>query len=78
MKKLSQKDKIRRHLLMGRKITGLQALKMYGCIRLASRISELSLNEGMSIWKKTIKTATGKHVAQYSMTLMGRLSAFKK
>lgn len=62
---MTQKERIRKHLLMGRKLTSLQALKMFGCFRLASRVSELRLSDGMDVLGKMIKTRTGKYVKQY-------------
>ncbi len=62
----SQNEKIRRHLTMGRKITPLQALKMYGCFRLSARIHDLK-QKGLRIVSKIVTTKTGKHVAQYSL-----------
>ena len=62
---------IREHLLNGGSITALEALREYGCYRLASRISDLR-QEGMNIKKimeESICKATGKPVrfARYSL-----------
>ena len=54
---------------MGRKITPLQALKMYGCFRLGARIYNLK-EQGMKIITKIIPVISAgetKHVAQYSL-----------
>ena len=48
MKKLTQKDRIIRHLNDKGSITALDAMKDYGIMRLASRISELK-DEGYNI-----------------------------
>jgi hypothetical protein len=59
----SQTQQIRSHLNRGWRLTPLQALEKYGCLRLAARIAELR-NEGMKI--KTNKvTRNGKTFAQY-------------
>ena len=61
---MTQKEQIRDYLEKGNKITSLEALELFGCFRLASRISELR-KEGMDIKSKTIKLVTGKYVSQY-------------
>ena len=48
MKTLTQKDRIIRHLNDKGSITALDAMKEYGIMRLASRISELK-DEGYNI-----------------------------
>lgn len=63
---------IRRRLQEGGSITALEALRDYGCYRLASRISDLR-REGMAITRKMEESksrVTGKtvHFARYSMT----------
>lgn len=55
---------IRQRLLEGGSITGLEALRDFGCYRLASRISDLR-REGLDIVKTTetgINKVTGKPV----------------
>lgn len=55
---------LREHLLNGGSITALEALRDYGCYRLASRISDLR-SEGMAISKvmeESISRVTGKPV----------------
>lgn len=55
---------IRQRLLEGGSITGLEALRDFGCYRLASRISDLR-REGLEIEKTTetgINKVTGKPV----------------
>lgn len=67
----SHNQQIRQRLLEGGSITGLEALREFGCYRLASRISDLR-REGLNI-RKTIETGvnsvTGKPVtyARYSL-----------
>jgi hypothetical protein len=48
MTNTSQKEKIAARLKNGLSITPLEALSLYGCFRLASRISELK-KEGLDI-----------------------------
>ena len=64
-KSVSQRREIRAWLESGNSITAFEALQMYGCLRLASRIYELR-EEGMDIVVKRIITPSGKCVAQYS------------
>ena len=59
----SQKKSILDWLSEGNTITELQALNMFGCLRLASRINDLK-NDGFPIAKEMIKV-NGKRVAQY-------------
>jgi len=62
-KKPTQTQRILRHLETGRKITPIQAMNKYGCMRLAARISDLR-NEGWDIRTKLIEKE-GKQYAQY-------------
>ena len=60
----THKQLISELLLNGGSITALEALRNYGCYRLASRISDLR-QEGMSITKtmeESISNVTGKPV----------------
>lgn len=50
----------------GYSITSLEALKMFGCMRLASRICDLR-DRGMQINTCKIKTETGKWVTEYTL-----------
>lgn len=52
------------HLRSGYKLTGLDALKLYQTMKLATRISELK-RMGWDIKDETILTETGKHVSRY-------------
>lgn len=52
------------HLQSGKPITALEALRLYGIFRLASRIHDLKKN-GIVIKSRDIQTETGKKVAQY-------------
>ena len=62
----SQCKRILAYLLNGSRITSLEALRMFECMRLASRISDLRRNHPEIKFKSTrIETTTGKKVAQY-------------
>lgn len=50
----------------GNTITSLEALRMFGCMRLASRICDLR-DRGISIKTEKIKTASDKYVTRYSL-----------
>ena len=52
------------HLQKGYSLTGLQALDMFGCMRLPSRVNDLK-NRGYNIQKRMIVTDSGKRVADY-------------
>ena len=62
----SQCAQIRDWLMQGNKITSLEALTMFGCLRLASRIHDLR-ERGLAIHTERITTASGKYVTQYSI-----------
>lgn len=64
----SQNAKILSWLENGNKITALEALKFFGCFRLASRIHDLR-ERGHNITKEMIIQPNGKRVAQYSLPL---------
>ena len=62
----SQNKLLLAHLKTGASITGIEALKLYGCFRLPSRIWDLK-QAGHNIVGKFIKTPSGKRVMQYSL-----------
>ena len=64
----SQCAQIKDWLMAGRTLTSLEALNLFGCLRLASRIYDLR-KSGMDIHKQRIVTTTGKYVTQYSLTI---------
>jgi len=61
---MSQNKEIKKYLNHGNRLTSLEALNLFGCMRLASRISDLK-NEGMAIGSETITSANGKKYSQY-------------
>lgn len=60
----TQCEMIAAWLKMGYSITSLEALKRFGCMRLASRIHDLK-ERGMNIDKKIITLANNKRVCEY-------------
>ena len=62
----TQCKQIAAHLEGGNTITALEALNLFGCFRLASRIHDLRV-AGYNIIVDRVKTSTGKTVAQYRM-----------
>jgi hypothetical protein len=68
---MSQTDKIVDYLKNGGTLTSLDALRMFGCFRLASRISEIKQHH--RIETEMIKTDSGKTVAQYRLVKEGCL-----
>ena len=62
----SQNKRILDYLMKGNRLTSLEALNMFGCMRLASRISDIRKNHpDINIVVDRIETATKKKVAQY-------------
>lgn len=62
---MTQNNMIAEWLKKGYSITSLEALKMFGCMRLASRICDLR-DRGYEINTCKIKTETGKWVTEYT------------
>ena len=60
----SQAKMIRAWLESGRTITWMDALHLFGCGRLASRINDLK-NQGMNIDKTIVTGTNGKRYAEY-------------
>ena len=60
----SQCKMIAEWLNKGYSITSLEALRMFGCLRLSSRIWDLK-ERGMNIQKKTIVLPNKKRVCEY-------------
>ena len=68
----TQCNRILAHLRKGFTLTSLEALNLFGCFRLASRIHDLRVRlqeegTGEQIIVERTKTATGKRVAQYRL-----------
>lgn len=62
--KETQTRNIIRHMLTIGPITGLDALRLYGCFRLPARIAEIK-KMGLIIYKRMV-SVNGKRIAQYS------------
>lgn len=60
---MNQKQQIAKYLSKGKSITPMDALKKFGCFRLAARIADLR-NEGVNIATKIV-TKEGKSYASY-------------
>ena len=62
----SQNKKILDYLKKGNRLTSVAALNIFGCMRLASRISDIRKNHpDINIVVDMIETETKKKVAQY-------------
>lgn len=66
----SQVKMIVAYLEEGNTITSLEALKLFGCLRLASRIFDIR-ERGYDIAKETITLPNGKRVTQYKLNNNG-------
>lgn len=64
----TQNEKIKEYLENGHKLTPLEALNLFGCFRLASRVSDLK-KQGMKIETEIVTdNSTGKRYAVYYLT----------
>ena len=61
---MSHESAILTHLKSGRPITALDALRLYGCMRLAARVYDLKCS-GNDIVARTRHLKGGKKVAEY-------------
>lgn len=61
---VTQCNMIAEWLEKGYSITSLEALRMFGCMRLASRIHDLK-ERGMNIGKKIVTLSNNKRVCEY-------------
>ena len=61
----SQNKKIAEWPKAGNTITAMEALNMFNCFRLASRITDLKQKFGLRIVTDRVTTPTGKRVASY-------------
>lgn len=61
---MTQTQAILSDLRKGRRVTPLSALKRYGCLRLAARISDIRRTESV---KRELVTRNGKTFAEYSI-----------
>ncbi len=65
-KRPTQAGRILAYLREGHRITALEALELFQCFRLAARVHELR-REGWNIIERTVETASGKRIAEYSL-----------
>jgi len=63
----SQNKRIAEWLKAGNTITAMEALSMFNCFCLASRITDLKQKFGLSIVTDRVMTPSGKRVAQYKL-----------
>jgi hypothetical protein len=61
----NQTKMIKAHLDEGYSITAFEALKLFGCFRLASRMHELK-ESGYPFMKEMVTVGNGKRVAEYT------------
>ena len=61
----SQNSKIAEYLKQGNSITPLDALNLFGCLRLGARIADIKERYGLNIISDRVTTQTGKRVASY-------------
>lgn len=71
---MTQKTAILEHMRKGQPITPLEALSLYGCLRLGARIWDLK-NDGWEI-ESAIVEQNGKHFAAYRLVQTGQQSLF--
>ena len=62
----TQCAQIKHWLQQGKKLTSLEALNLFGCMRLASRIHDLR-ERGLDIHTERITLPSGKRVTEYSI-----------
>ena len=62
----SQCKAILAHLREGKTITAIEALRLFGCFRLTSRIHDLT-KRGVAITRRYITADNGKRVMEYKM-----------
>jgi len=60
----SQESKILDYMLRGHRITGMEALDLFGSLRLPARIADIQ-KRGFTVQSEYITTPTGKRVKAY-------------
>ena len=60
----TQAKKILAYMQEGKRITGIEALNLFGCFRLPARIADLK-DDGHEIKSEFVTTPTGKRVKAY-------------
>lgn len=64
----SQNERILNYLLNGGSLTPLKALKMFDCLALSSRISNIR-DMGYRVKSEPVKVKSGKWVSKYSIPI---------
>lgn len=64
----SQAKQILNYLLLGCKLNGLEALRLFKCFRLPARIRQIEEEYGIRAERTMIKTESGKHICEYYLT----------
>ena len=70
----SQQEKVLVHLMEGKSITPLEALRDFGCFRLGARIFNLR-KQGYNIVSRTVVASDGKKFSEYSLVAMSKGNA---
>lgn len=73
---MQQGKAILQYLLAGNTITSLEALKLFGCLRLSGRIYDLK-KAGYEIDMELIDVGNGKHVASYKLSSVRKGENYK-
>ena len=60
----SQTDRILEYMLSGESITPLEALNLFGCLRLGARIADIKA-KGYLVYSEFVDTPTQKKVKRY-------------
>ena len=60
----SQASMILDHMMQGNRITGIDALNLFGCFRLPARIADLK-EDGWPVRSEFVTTPSGKRVKSY-------------
>lgn len=62
----TQKVQIHNYLMSGKSLTGMDALTLFGCFRLAARIADLE-RDGVRIAHTSVTLPNGKRVTRYKL-----------
>lgn len=65
----SQNSRIYQSLVSGDRLTALEALSRFGCMRLGARIFDIESTRNVTITRERVKTGNGKRVVQYSLNV---------
>jgi len=61
---VTQTEQILNHMKRGRTVSALNALNLFGCLRLAARIHELK-SRGHDIKRDSVQVSRGRRIAVY-------------